>query len=133
MKDDWILVLQVIIKYHFRPSVQEGFLSRSLAISFFYLEFEGYAGDYREKFGKFSLTNGEQKGIPIGDDDTEELRLKGMKCLVGQLGVQKKVNKEAFKTLLTRIWKLVGRIVFKEIRKNLWLFEFSEEGDRNRR
>jgi hypothetical protein len=132
MKDDWILVLQVIIKYRFRPLVQEGFLSQSLAISFFYLGFEGYAGDYEERFGKFSLTNGEQKGIPIGYDDTKELRLKGTKCLVGQLGVQKKVNKEAFKTLLTRIWKLVGRIVFKEIRENLWLFEFSEEGDRNR-
>jgi hypothetical protein len=90
------------------------------------------AGDYGEKFGKFPLTEGEQQGIQIELEDIADLRAKGSKCLVGKLGVPKRVNNEAFQSLLTRIWRTVGDIFFKEINDNLWLFEFEEEGDRDK-
>jgi hypothetical protein len=48
------------------------------------------------------------------------------------LGVPKKLNKEAFKAILTRIWRPAGRVVFKEIQENLWLFEFFEDGDKHK-
>lgn len=48
-----------------------------------------------EVLGGFPLSEGEQKGITIDDAATQELRAKGSKCLVGRLGVPKKLNKEA--------------------------------------
>lgn len=81
---------------------------------------------------EFPLTVGEQKGISISDDDIEELRTKGVKCLVGRLGDVKRINKETFKSVLTRIWRLRGNIFFNEIQDNLWLFEFSKEKDQRR-
>jgi hypothetical protein len=36
--------------------------------------------------GACPLTLGEQRGIAISDDDIEELRSKGRKCLLGRLG-----------------------------------------------
>lgn len=56
--------------------------------------------EYGVLHGKFPLTEGKQQGIEIGDEVTTDLRVKGEKCLVGRLGVAKKINKEAFKTLL---------------------------------
>jgi hypothetical protein len=61
--------------------------------------------------------------------EIEDLRIKGSKCLVGRLGDAKKINKEAFKLVLTRIWHTRGHLFFKEIQDNLWLFEFSDEED----
>jgi hypothetical protein len=81
---------------------------------------------------EFPLTEGEQRGIDVSDEETEVLRSKGSKCLVGRLGVAKEFNKEAFKSLLVRIWRTMGRVFFKEIQENLWLFEFAEESDKQR-
>jgi hypothetical protein len=80
----------------------------------------------------FPLTEGEQRGIDVSDEETEALPSKGSKCLVGRLGVAKKLNKEAFKSLLLKIWRPVGRVFFKEIQENLWLFEFDEESDKQK-
>jgi hypothetical protein len=81
---------------------------------------------------KVPLIRGETKGIEIEDEDTEELHDKGLKCLVGRFGTAKKINKEAFKSVLTRIWRTTGRVFFKEILDNLWLFKFADEHDRRR-
>jgi hypothetical protein len=51
---------------------------------------------------------------------------------VGRLGVPKKLNKEAFKAVLQRIWRPSGQLVVKEIKENLWLFEFSEDRDKQK-
>jgi hypothetical protein len=85
-----------------------------------------------ERDGILPLTKGEKQGISIGDDEIEDLRIKGSKCLVGRLGDGKKINKEAFKSVLTRIWHIRGHLFFKEIQDNLWLFEFSDEEDQRR-
>ncbi len=44
----------------------------------------------------------------------------------------KKLNKEGFKAILVRIWRPVGRVIFKEIQENLWLFEFEEESNKRK-
>jgi hypothetical protein len=85
-----------------------------------------------ERDGILPLTKGEKQGISIGDDEIEDLRIKGSKCLVGRHGDGKKINKEAFKSVLTRIWHIRGHLFFKEIQDNLWLFEFSDEEDQRR-
>jgi hypothetical protein len=61
-----------------------------LAISFPYFSFILGEKVMAEKSGNSSgacpLTLGEQIGIAISDDDIEELRSKGRKCLLGRLG-----------------------------------------------
>jgi hypothetical protein len=75
------------------------------------------AGEYR--------TKGEQLGIPITENDVKETRTIGANCLVGRLWAEKKVNREAFKSVMTRIWRAEGCVVFNEIQDNLWIFEFT--------
>jgi hypothetical protein len=81
---------------------------------------------------KIPLIRGETKRIEIDEEDTEELREKGLKCLVGRFGTPKKINKEAFKSVLTRIWRTTRGVFFKEILDNLWIFEFEKDTDRRR-
>lgn len=71
-------------------------------------------------------------GIKIFDEDVADIREKGAKFLIGRLWAEKKINKEAFRTSLARLWRVVNRISFKEIQDNIWIFEFSEEEDKNR-
>lgn len=53
-------------------------------------------------------------------------------CLVGKYWTKKKYNKDAFKTVLLGLWRVVGRVTFRELHDNLWLFEFSDGEDKNR-
>jgi hypothetical protein len=41
----------------------------------------------------------------------------------------RKVNKEAFKTVLSRIWRILNGVIFKELDDNIWLFEFEDADD----
>jgi hypothetical protein len=50
------------------------------------------------------LTRGEKLGIQINDGEVEDLWGKGVRCLVGRLGSDRRINKESLKTLLIRIW-----------------------------
>jgi hypothetical protein len=51
---------------------------------------------------------------------------------VGRLWSEKPTNKEAFQTVLSRVWRLVRTVVFKELQDKLWLFEFSDAIDKRR-
>jgi hypothetical protein len=80
---------------------------------------EGSGGNI---LGGFPLSKGEQTELVITEEVTQDLQVKGTKCLVGRLGVPKKLNKEAFKAILVRIWRPAGKVYFKEINENLWSF-----------
>ncbi|XP_059441137.1 uncharacterized protein LOC132173616 [Corylus avellana] len=82
--------------------------------------------------GKISLTEGEKVGLKICEGEIAEGRAKGARCLVGKIGGERRVNKEAFRTVLSRIWRLSGSVTFKEIQDNIWLFEFEELYDKRR-
>lgn len=82
--------------------------------------------------GRISLSDGEKTGISISEGEVADLQDKGARCLVGRLGTEKKINKEAFRSLLTHLWRPVGRVIFKEIQDNLWVFEFSNSNDMRR-
>jgi hypothetical protein len=90
------------------------------------------ADDIDQLCSKISLTDGEKVGISITEGEVEEVRKKGELCLVGRLWSEKKTNKEAFKSVLSGIWRLRGRVFFKEIQDNLWLFEFTKADDKRR-
>jgi hypothetical protein len=82
--------------------------------------------------GGLPLSEGEQVVIEIAPEAIQELRIKGSKCLVGRLGVPKKLHKEAFKAILIKIWRPAGKVMFKEVQEHLWLFEFEEEEDKQK-
>jgi hypothetical protein len=42
------------------------------------------------------------------------------------------VNREAFKTVLSQLWRTTRRVLFKEVQEKLWLFEFADENDKRR-
>jgi hypothetical protein len=73
------------------------------------------------------LTRGEKLGIHINYRYVEDLWGKGIRCLVGRLASDRSINKESFKILLTRIWRVRGSVFFKEIQENLWLLEFTKQ------
>jgi hypothetical protein len=90
------------------------------------------AGELEELCGNCSLSEGEKSGIKIAEGEIVEAREKGVRCLVGKLGSRKRINNEAFKQVLSRIWRPRKGIIFKEVQDNLWIFEFEEDGDKRR-
>ncbi|GLT77192.1 hypothetical protein SLA2020_488010 [Shorea laevis] len=59
-------------------------------------------------------------------------RVQAAKCLVGKIGTEKKINRDAFRSLLLRLWNPLGAVVFKEVQHHLWIFEFSEIIDKEK-
>jgi hypothetical protein len=83
--------------------------------------------DIDQLYSKISLTDREKVGISIIEREVEEVRKKGELCLVGRIWAEEKTKKEAFKSVLSGTWRLRGRVFFKEIQDNLWLFEFTKQ------
>jgi hypothetical protein len=90
------------------------------------------AEQLEELCGNISLSEGEKAGITITEGEIEEVRAQGGRCLVGWIWMTKKVNKDAFKAMLIRIWRITRRVIFKELDDNIWLFEFEEVDDLQR-
>jgi len=44
----------------------------------------------------------------------------------------RRIQKETFKALMTRLWKTIEAVAFKELHDNLWLLEFSNMTDKRR-
>ncbi|XP_062152170.1 uncharacterized protein LOC133860613 [Alnus glutinosa] len=78
------------------------------------------------------LSEGERKEITITESDTADLRGRSERCLLGKLMSDRRIQKEAFKTLMSRLWKTIETVAFKEIQDNLWLLEFSNRADKRR-
>jgi hypothetical protein len=83
-------------------------------------------------YGNMSLSEGEKTGIAITEGEIEEARAQGGWCLIGRIWLGKKVNKEAFTSVLSRIWCTTSGVIFKELEDNIWLFEFKDVGDMRR-
>jgi hypothetical protein len=81
---------------------------------------------------KISLTDKEKIGISVSEGEVAEAKALGDNCLVGKIWAEKVVNKEAFTTVLSRLWRTVGRVIFKEVQDNMWIFEFTEREDKKR-
>jgi hypothetical protein len=90
------------------------------------------AEELEEQWTRFSLTKGEQEGITVKEEDVENLVKIGERCLVGRIVAEKSINKDAFRSLMTTLWKVKGGASFKELQENLWLIEFSDGRDKQR-
>lgn len=88
------------------------------------------ADDVDTLCGKVALIRGERDRITIIEGEVADSRERGEKCLVGRIGEERRVNKEAFKIVLTQLWRIVGIVIFKEVQENIWLFEFFDKDDK---
>jgi hypothetical protein len=52
--------------------------------------------------------------------------------LVGKIWFGKRINKDAFKQVLSRLWRTRRGVIFKEVQDNLWIFKFEVDGDKRR-
>lgn len=75
--------------------------------------------DIDELCWKISLTGGERVGIKILEWEIANARETRARCLVGRIGDERKINKEAFKSVLSRLWQTLGSVTFKEIQENI--------------
>jgi hypothetical protein len=82
--------------------------------------------------GSMKLSDGEQTGILITEENIAVLSLKSGCCLIGRLMSDRKIRKEVLCTLMARLWRLEGEVVFKELYDNIWLLEFSIASDKKR-
>jgi hypothetical protein len=73
------------------------------------------ADDVDKLCGKVALIGGKRDGITITEGEVTDSHERGERCLVGRIGEERKVNKEAFKTVLMQLWRMVGNVVFKEV------------------
>jgi hypothetical protein len=81
---------------------------------------------------RMARVGGENSGITISEGDVAADKEKGLRCLVGRIGEEKKVNKEAFKDVFSRIWHIARSVMFKEVQDNVWVFEFEDMEDKRR-
>jgi hypothetical protein len=54
------------------------------------------------------------------------------KRLVGKVWAEKSVNKEAFMSVMSTIWRTAGGVKFRDLKDNMWLFEFADQVDKKR-
>lgn len=88
--------------------------------------------DLTELWGKFTLTEAEQDGLEVSEEEVEGIFAKGNKCLVGKLIYERFVGKDFIRSQLVRGWKPTGSISFKVLGENLFLVEFEHEEDKIR-
>jgi hypothetical protein len=81
---------------------------------------------------RISLTEGEKNSSTLSEGEIADVQEKGDRCLMGKIWSEKYTNKEAFKYVLSRLWRTMESVVFKELQDNLWLFEFADIEDKER-
>jgi hypothetical protein len=88
--------------------------------------------ELEELCGKISLTEGEKIRIKVDEVEVSEARAIAGKCLVGKVWTNKNINREAFISVMSTIWRIAGEVKFKDLKNNMWLFEFSDQADKRR-
>lgn len=90
------------------------------------------AEDLEELCGRISHSDRENEGISINEGEIAVLCVKGSRCLVGHLDTEKWINNDAFRSLLTWLWRPGGSVLFQKIHEHLWIFKFSDGDDKRR-
>jgi hypothetical protein len=67
----------------------------------------GMADNLEDLCGKLSLAKGEKVRIKVEELEVSDARVIAGKCLVGKVWTDKNVNKEAFKLVLSNIWRTI--------------------------
>lgn len=73
-----------------------------------------------------------KEGVLALDKDIEQTLLQGQFCLVGKIMTERKINHEAFKLTMLKVWKVGAVMCIVEVEGNLFLLEFGSYVDRMR-
>ena len=80
---------------------------------------------------KLSLTKDELTEV-VEKDWLDEAREVGKNCLIRKLVLNKRVNLEAMKNVLSTIWKIFSSMVIKEVGERLFVFQFEDNMEKER-
>ncbi|KAF5447349.1 hypothetical protein F2P56_032906, partial [Juglans regia] len=80
----------------------------------------------------FTLTDQEKKGFEVTKTEVETVAGEKKFCLQLLVVAEKQVNKEAFRTTMSKLWSPEGWIQFKEMGINKFLMEFEMEQDKKK-
>lgn len=75
-------------------------------------------------WSKSSLTEDEKDKVVITGKDIEDTMERGKLCFVEKLIIEKKINREAFKNTMSKVWKFYVGIKIIQVGENLYIFEF---------
>ncbi|KAL5850007.1 hypothetical protein ACOSQ4_008020 [Xanthoceras sorbifolium] len=80
------------------------------------------------------MTLSEEEGVAVNIEGATKLL--GMEklslCLVGKLLTSKITNRDAFRSLIARIWRTSGTLEVETVRENVYAFHFQNNSDRKR-
>ena len=71
-----------------------------------------------------SLTEEEQFEVVVEQDWVDEVKEVGKKCLLGKIVLNKRVNVEVMKNVLSTVWKITSGLTVKEVGSRLDVFQF---------
>lgn len=74
-----------------------------------------------EKCGNLKFTDEEQTEVELALSVEDVIHKRGKLCLIGHFSIQ------AFKTTMLSIWKPQGRVIFRDVRTNLFIVEFQKQ------
>ncbi|KAK3225194.1 hypothetical protein Dsin_005056 [Dipteronia sinensis] len=69
--------------------------------------------------------------LNIGGETHRESVIEVSHCLVGKILSRKRVNREAFKAVMTKIWNIIGELEIETVGENTFLFHFDRMEDRS--
>lgn len=85
-----------------------------------------------EQWGKLQLTEEEEANIEITEEEVASMRKEGDLCLIEKLRVDRVINKGVIKTVIDKIWRLSSKLVFKEVKANVFTVLFANLADKSR-
>lgn len=85
--------------------------------------------DIIKSWQKLKLTEAERNATQIERGILEAISQREKLCLLGFMVSEQMVNKEAFKSTIQTLWRLKGKVSFKEVGFNLFIIEFKENLD----
>lgn len=88
--------------------------------------------DILNSWKRFNLSDLEKTIDAFDQAIPEEISRREHLCLLGLIVVDKAVNKEAFRSTMVSLWRLKGKVDFKEVGFNLFIIEFKETIDLER-
>ncbi|XP_035543610.1 uncharacterized protein LOC118347690 [Juglans regia] len=87
------------------------------------------AEDITNLWRSFSLTNTEQDGVVVTNEELHPTLSKGQFGLIGKVVAEQRINREGFKSTMEKVWKFVQDLTITEAGDNLFIFEFGSHGD----
>ncbi|KAF5458477.1 hypothetical protein F2P56_022503 [Juglans regia] len=86
----------------------------------------------QKKWEGLSLTEQEYDTMRVGSEVLEPLKAKGKRCLLIMINADRVVNRQAFRTTMSKVWRSEGWFQFKDVGENRMLVEFQHERDKDK-